>query len=59
MTHAQVDMIKEGYDWEVSIPSLYLAGRDGANIVQALELHGASSAVISLPVNESGIAVYE
>jgi len=54
-----VDMVKEGYDWEVTIPSLYLAGRDGANIVRAITLDNAASAVISLPLNESGIAVYD
>ena len=34
-------------------------GRDGANIVRAITLDNAASAVISLPLNESGIAVHE
>jgi hypothetical protein len=54
-----VDMVKDGYDYVVNIPSLYLVGRDGHNIMEALEQEQHASAVISLPMNASTIAYHD
>eukprot|EP00049_Salpingoeca_infusionum_P002429 m.56746 g.56746 ORF g.56746 m.56746 type:complete len:191 (-) comp11576_c0_seq2:492-1064(-) len=54
-----LSMIAEGSSLVVNIPSLFMAGRDGAKIEQALEAAELTHSYVTLPVNESFVTPFE
>uniref|UniRef100_UPI00398E9CC4 protease-associated domain-containing protein 1-like n=1 Tax=Pristiophorus japonicus TaxID=55135 RepID=UPI00398E9CC4 len=54
-----VEMVQDGTSRDSEIPALFLLGKDGYMIRRSLELHGLPWAVISIPVNVSGIPTFQ
>ncbi|KAJ8317701.1 hypothetical protein KUTeg_005605 [Tegillarca granosa] len=52
---AYVDMIQDGTERPVTIPALFLLGKDGFMIRKSLEKAKLLSAVINIPVNITGV----
>ncbi|XP_071949073.1 protease-associated domain-containing protein 1-like [Antedon mediterranea] len=50
-----IDMVEDGTERKVTIPAVFLLGRDGHNIRQVLENNEMSEAIISIPVNVTGV----
>ncbi|KAM9743945.1 protease-associated domain-containing protein 1-like [Menidia menidia] len=53
-----LDMVTDGSTDKPSIPSLFLLGRDGMMIKRSLQRQALPWAVISIPVNVSGLASF-
>ncbi|XP_066567880.1 protease-associated domain-containing protein 1 isoform X1 [Amia ocellicauda] len=53
-----LDMITDGQSELPSIPALFILGRDGLMIRRSLQRHSLPWAVISIPVNVSGLASF-
>ncbi|GCC20676.1 protease-associated domain-containing protein 1-like [Chiloscyllium punctatum] len=54
-----IEMVQDGTARDSDIPALFLLGKDGYMIRRSLELHGLPWAVISIPVNVSGIPTFQ
>eukprot|EP00039_Didymoeca_costata_P014089 m.223308 g.223308 ORF g.223308 m.223308 type:complete len:183 (-) comp15942_c0_seq7:1285-1833(-) len=57
--NAWVHMVKEDYDYVVHIPALFINGRDGNIIVEKLQEAGLDSAIITVPINETDIGIFD
>ncbi|EGD79746.1 hypothetical protein PTSG_10730 [Salpingoeca rosetta] len=53
MEEEWIDMIAEGLDYSVTIPSLFMLGIDGHRILDSLERSGAGMADITIPMNQT------
>ncbi|XP_022336700.1 protease-associated domain-containing protein 1-like [Crassostrea virginica] len=52
---AQIQMVQDGTEREVQIPSLFLLGKDGYMIKATLEKYHMDSAIINIPFNITGM----
>ncbi|XP_077861855.1 protease-associated domain-containing protein 1-like [Saccoglossus kowalevskii] len=53
-----IDMINDETQRGANIPALFLLGKDGYLIKQSLEANGMPGAIISIPVNITGIPMH-
>ncbi|KAK2158384.1 hypothetical protein LSH36_171g02033 [Paralvinella palmiformis] len=51
-----VDMISDGTNRNIQIPSFYMLGKDGYMITKTLKERNLKSAVIKIPINGTGVA---
>jgi hypothetical protein len=54
-----VDMVQENEGYDVTIPSMFVLGREGHKIADGLAAIKARSATITIPVNETHISPHE
>lgn len=52
---AQIQMVQDGTEREVQIPSLFLLGKDGYMIKATLEKYRMDSAIVNIPFNITGM----
>lgn len=54
-----VDMIQDGTERDVSIPALYLLGKDGYMIKKTIEQYNLPNAVVNIPINITSIPIQQ
>lgn len=54
-----VDMIQDGTERDVTIPALYLLGKDGYMIKKTIERYHLPHAVINIPINITSIPLHQ
>lgn len=54
-----VEMIQDGTERDVTIPSLYLLGKDGFMIKKTIEKYHLPSAIINIPINITAIPMHQ
>jgi len=54
-----IDMVQDETSRELRIPSLFLLGKDGHNILKTLSRNKLSHAVINIPVNMTGVLTHK
>ena len=54
-----VDMVRDQDSYEVTIPAMFVLGREGYKIVEGIAAAHTHSATISIPVNETHVSPHE